>query len=236
MGVVGDGRRLVTVVEQQAPVPRAEALDLRSEALWLDLVCEAPLEHWSVGLEAFGVALDEPGDAFRGLRGDRIGVGLDLGWESSGEAVALGTQGYELACEVHGEVLLGDEVLTFDGWGSRRHTWGVNDWRAGASSFGAGQLDDGSRWAVSVPVPGGATSHPVGAWVRDDGAGRADGLPGVVTVGFDGQELVNEVRHLSPVPLDDGGRSARAVHALCHSTTGDGRAGAAWVVLVRPGS
>jgi hypothetical protein len=137
---------------------------------------------------------------------------------------------------VHGEVLLGDEVLTFDGWGTRRHTWGVNDWWAGASSVGAGQLDDGSRWAVSVPVPDGAPSNPVGAWVRDDGAGRTDGLPGVVTVGFDGHELVNEVRHLSPVPLADGGRSARAIHALCHTTAGDGRAGAAWVVLVRPDS
>ena len=234
VGVVGDGRRLVTVVEQHAPVPRRGALDLRSEALWLDLVCEAPLEHWSVGLEAFGVALDEPGDAFRGLRGDRIGVGLDLGWESSGPASALGNGGYELACEVHGEVLLGDEVVTFDGWGSRRHTWGVNDWWAGDASVGAGRLDDGRRWAVSVPVPQVAPSDPVGAWVRDDGAGRADGLPGVVTVGIDGQELVNEVRHLSPVPLDDSGRSARAIHALCRTTAGDGRAGAAWLALVRP--
>lgn len=234
VGVVGDGRRLVTVVEQHAPVPRAGRLDLRSEALWLDLVCEAPLEHWSVGLEAFGVALDDPGDAFRGLRGDRIGVGLDLGWESSAEAVSRGTQGYELACEVHGEVLLGDEVVTFDGWGSRRHTWGVNDWWGGAASFGAGRLDDGRRWAVAVPAPGSGPADPVGARVHDDGAGRPDGLPSVVSVGLDGQELANEVRHLSPVPLDVGGRSARAIHALCRTTTGDGRAGAVWLTLVRP--
>jgi len=231
---------LVTVVEQQAPIPRAGALDLRCEALWLDLVCESPLEHWSVGLEAFGVALDEPADAFRGLRGDRIGVGLDLGWETVGEAAASGGAaargggGYELACDVNGEVLLGDEVLTFDGWGSRRHTWGVNDWWAGSVTAGAGRLDDGSRWRAALPAAGGAVD-PSGSWVHDDGAGRPDGLPSVVSIGVGGREVVNEVRHISPIPLDDdAGRSARALHALCRSTTGGGPGGASWLTLTRP--
>lgn len=233
VGVVGEGRRLVTVVEEQAPIPRAGALDLRCEALWLDLVCESPLEHWSVGLEAFGVALDEPGDAFRGLRGDRIGVGLDLGWETVGEASTGGTGGYDLACNVAGEVLLGDEVVTFDGWGSRRHTWGVNDWWAGSTTVGAGRLDDGSRWRASIPSGGGPVEAR-GTSVHDDGAGRPDGVPSVVTFGVDGREVVNQVRHVSPIPLNDGGRSARVLHTLCRSTTSDGRGGASWLSLTRP--
>ena len=35
-------------------------------------VCETPNDHWSVNLEAFGVALDDPAEAYRGERGDRI--------------------------------------------------------------------------------------------------------------------------------------------------------------------
>lgn len=157
--VVGEGRRLVTVVEQEAPLPRAGALDLRCDGLWTDVVCETPLEHWSVGLEAFGVALDEPGDALRGLRGDRIGVGLDLGWEAAGPAWAAPPgSGYAVPADVHGEVLLGTEAVTFDGWGVWAHDWGPEDWWGPAWRSAHGRFDDGTRWhaprAGTVPVSG----------------------------------------------------------------------------------
>lgn len=231
--LVGKGRRLVTVVEHEAPVPRRGSLDLRCEGLWMDLVCEDPLEHWSVGLEAFGVALDEPADAYRGLRGERIGLGLDLGWETVGAPWGgPGGDRYELACDVSGEVLLGEEVLTFDGWGNRSHTWGVGDWWTGPWTAAAGRLDDGTRWRWDDRT---GADGGLGRTVHDDGAGRRDGLPSRVDLSLGDLELRNDVFHLSPVPLEaPDGRQARAVHALCRTTTSDGRAGTAWLTLNRP--
>ena len=37
-----------------------QGLEVRADGLWGELMCETPLEHWSYGLEAFGVALDDP--------------------------------------------------------------------------------------------------------------------------------------------------------------------------------
>ena len=144
--VVGEGRRLVTVIEQEAPPLRQDALDLRCEGLWTDVICEAPLEHWSVGLEAFGVALDDPADALHGLRGDRIGVGLDLGWEVSGQIWQdPGGDRYVAPAEVHGEVLLGSEVITFDGWGTWEHERSPPGVRSGRRGSPASPL----RWRGS---------------------------------------------------------------------------------------
>lgn len=251
--IVGEGRRLVTVVEHEAPVPRRGSLDLRCEALWLDLVCEAPLEHWSVGLEAFGVALDEPDDALRGLRGERIGVGLDLGWETVGGAPAGGGRAgggpaggpagsYDLHCDVSGEVLLGDEIITFDGWGSRRHSWGVQHGWDGRTMTGVGVLDDGTRWEV-LQLPG--LAGPTGT-VTSPGGFRTvataddlvpDRLPERAEVRLDALELQLDVRHVSPVPLVAvAGRPASTLlHGLCATVAGDGRSGAAWARWHRPG-
>lgn len=246
--LVRDGRRLVTMVEHEAPLPRPGALDLRCEGLWTDLVCETPLVHWTVGLEAFGVALDEPADAYRGLRGERIGLGFDLEWESSGEAVAGAAAGgdgagsYLVPCEVHGEVLVGAEVLAVAGRGTRRHRWGVSRPAVAA----AGWLDDGTWWHAEVPgggagdgtgavmAPGApATGGP--AQVEPGGAERVDGLPAAATVALGELELELAPHHAAPVPLaapdERGGRLAQG---LCRVTAADGRRGTAWAAWHRP--
>ena len=248
--IVGDGRRLVTVVEHEAPIPRRGSLDLRCEGLWLDLVCEEPLRQWSAGLEAFGVALDDPADALGDLRGERIGLGLDLGWETVGDALgARGGGRYDLDCDVSGEVLIGDEVITFDGWGSRRHTWGLHDWWGEWTDMSAGRLDDDTRWNVhqtAVPgdgpcggaiTPPGGTPVVVSAWdSSDDGGLTSSGpFPTATHLELDGFELRNEVRHLSPVPVvAPDGRAGSVVHGLCQTSAADGRTGAAWSTWSRP--
>ena len=162
--LVGEGRRLVTVLEHEAPLPRQGALDLRCEGLWTDVVCETPLEHWSVGLEAFGLALDSPADALEGLRGDRVGVGLDLGWEAVGPPWADRTgTGYAVPADVHGEVLLGPEVITFDGWGAWAHAWGPQAWWGPSWRSAHGRFDDGTRWH--------APAHPAELAVGSGAAG-----------------------------------------------------------------
>lgn len=122
--LVGEGRRYILVRDEDVPLPRGTTTEIRTEGLWSSLECEVPLDHWTVGLEAFGVALDDPADAWSGERGERIGLGFDLEWEAVAPAVD-DKGGYRQACEVHGEILVGpSERLPFGGRGGRAHRWG----------------------------------------------------------------------------------------------------------------
>ena len=119
--LVGDGRPYVLVRELDVAPPRSPvSCEIRAEALWADLNCETPFDHWSLGLEAFGVSMDDPDEALRGERGDRIGLGFDLEWEAGGPPVGDGDD-YEQDGVVHGEILVGAQVVAFDGRGRRRH-------------------------------------------------------------------------------------------------------------------
>ena len=72
-----DGRDPIAVVSTDLPIPTG-AMEMRGPGIWLELVCETPLDHWTVGLEAFGVTVD-PGDVISvDTRGDLTPVGLDL--------------------------------------------------------------------------------------------------------------------------------------------------------------
>jgi hypothetical protein len=86
---------IVVVRDQEVPLPRSGRLEIRAEGLWAELWCEQPGEHWTFGLEAFGLRLDTVADAWP--PGDEIGermpVGLDLEWE--------------VGDVVHGDVLVG---------------------------------------------------------------------------------------------------------------------------------
>jgi hypothetical protein len=120
----------IVVRDHDVPLPRV-GLEVRAEGLWGELVCETPLEHWTYGLEAFGVALDDPLDSLRGEIGERMPVGLDLEWEvdpaigDPRERDGDGVQAYEQFGTVHGDVLVGRSRITIDAVGRRSHAWGV---------------------------------------------------------------------------------------------------------------
>jgi hypothetical protein len=99
-----DDARPVAVIEPEARAPAA-GRSLRAEGLWLS-VTEESAGHWSVGLEAFGLELDDPDDVF----GVPVAVGLDLEWEDDPDASS---------CRVTGEVLVGDVSISIDGRGAR---------------------------------------------------------------------------------------------------------------------
>nr|MCS5685809.1 hypothetical protein [Acidimicrobiales bacterium] len=149
--LVGQGERPVLVVDQETPIPAGPGLEVRSSGLWADLIVEGPLEHFSVEVEAFGVALDEPADAYRGMRGERLPVGVDLGWETDGPSDGVEpwafhydfTTRYEIPCRVAGEVRIGDRRITVDGWGQRDHSWAERDWWATGWTWFSGRLEDG---------------------------------------------------------------------------------------------
>ena len=110
--LVGSDVGLVVVRDHEVPLPhRSDVLEIRADSLWGELVCETPFEHWGIGMEAFGVRLDDDsaltaaGDEI----GDRVAVGLDLEWEvvspvaTSARSEADG--GYSQGGIVHGELL-----------------------------------------------------------------------------------------------------------------------------------
>ena len=207
--VVGVDRPLVAVRDHDVPPPRV-GLEVRGPGLWSDLVCETPLEHWTVGLEAFALAYDDPYEAWGSERGEPVALGLDLEWEVTGAlgpSPPPGPEGYSQPCTVSGEVLVGAERLTVDGVGSRAHRWGPREWWAQPWSWVAGQLADGTSF--------GGTTRSVpdrGSWVR---VGDLDlEVSPTAAAPF-----------LVPAPQGPPGRLSRH---LCRFRSADGRSGAGW--------
>jgi hypothetical protein len=85
--------------DEVAPPRRDDVIVVRAEGLWAELLCETPGEHWSIGLEAFGVRFDDEAEAATSDRGERIPVGFDLEWETPDRVVGevlVGRARYEL--------------------------------------------------------------------------------------------------------------------------------------------
>ncbi|MEE2957913.1 MAG: hypothetical protein VX488_02990 [Actinomycetota bacterium] len=151
-GLLPGGARTVLLADHTVRAAAGGRMELRSPGLWVELVVEEPGEHLSVGMEAFGVAVDDPDDAWHGgpdhlFRGNRLPVGLDLEAERASEPIVIGGQEGSTAipCRVFGEVLVADEVHDVDGWG-----W----WTNGVVPQGRvmGRLDDGTWWPTGIPA------------------------------------------------------------------------------------
>ncbi|QGG93944.1 hypothetical protein [Actinomarinicola tropica] len=158
--VLGAADGVVTVHEHDIDEPRGGGLELRASGIWADHVCETPFSHWSVGLEAFGLVLDEPEDAVTSGRGRAVPIGWDLEWEDDGGVEPIGgaDDGYLAHGRAHGELLLDDDTVELDGIGGRLHRWGTGPRLPGWTSRPV-------RSAGTRPVEG------VRRAVADDGVG-----------------------------------------------------------------
>jgi len=90
---------VIVVRDDVAQPKRNDVIVVRAEGLWAELLCETPDEHWSFGLEAFGVRFDDEAEAATSDRGERIAVGFDLEWETPDRVVGeilVGRQRYDL--------------------------------------------------------------------------------------------------------------------------------------------
>ena len=57
------GHAVVAVLDDAVVLPTLNpSMEFRAEGLWAAHICEAPFEHWTIGLEAFGVGLEDPSD------------------------------------------------------------------------------------------------------------------------------------------------------------------------------
>jgi hypothetical protein len=246
--VVGEGRPLVTVIDHEVPIP-AVGYDVRTEGLWAAHNVETPLDHWSLGCEAFAVGIDDPAEVYGAdLRGDRVPFGFDLEWETEGGVYPYpGVDRYEVPCRVHGEVLVGQERIEVDGSGQRDHSWGVRDWWTYQWSWTSSALDDGTRthathvtlgedvlYSTGYVQPPGGGPQAVSAVSRGQDLGR-EGLPDRGVVRLDDLELAIEPVAFSPVLLTSPeGRTSRFPRALCRYRAGDGRTGVGWTEWNQP--
>lgn len=246
--LVGDGRPLVTVIDHEVPMP-GTGLDVRTEGLWAAHNVETPLEHWSLGCEAFAVAVDDPAETYGELRGDRVPFGFDLEWETEGGTYPYpGIDRYEVPCRVHGEVLVGQERIEIDGPGQRDHSWGVRDWWTFGWSWTSSALGDGTRthathvalgeeavlYQTGYVQPPGGTPQPVETVDRGQELGR-EGFPDSGWVHLDDLHLAIEPLHFSPVLLTGPeGQTSRFPRALCRYRAGDGRTGVGWTEWNQP--
>ena len=121
--LLGSERPLVLVVDPQVRIEELSPyLEFRAEGIWAQHVCETPMQHWTIGLEAFGVTLDQPEDAMGDQWGIRTGVGLDLEWEHAAEPQQT-ENGFSQDCFVNGEVLVDDMSFEVASKGTRSRMW-----------------------------------------------------------------------------------------------------------------
>ena len=207
--VVGPGRATVFVIDTDLVLGGgAGGLELRSPGLWADHNASAALGHWTVAAEAFGVALDDPWDAWGRAFGTPQPVGLDLEWDPVGapdgpaDGSADDAGSWWVGCEVHGVVLVGDERHEVTGYGTRGRSWGP-----------------------AVPV---AEGHRRVWWC--DGAGRWRHAAGAAPIGADGvAPLVPPVRSVTAWAPVLGAGDQRLIQALVACDDGES-AGAGWLV------
>jgi hypothetical protein len=104
---VPDVDGVLVVRDHEVPLPR-QGLEVRADGLWAEFTCETAGEHWTFGLESFGVRLDSPEDARRGSEeiGERLAVGLDIEWEVGAAGPPDGI--------VHGDVLVARATHAID--------------------------------------------------------------------------------------------------------------------------
>jgi hypothetical protein len=239
--LVGADRSLVAVVDHEVPLPAARSLEVRSTGLWADHHVEEPLERWSLGLEAFGVRLDDPADAYRGARGERTPVGLDLEWETDGVVFRYpaGLDRYEVPCRVHGEVLVGAERIELDGFGQRDHSWGVRDWWSTAWCWSALRMGSGLRLhgvrAVGMDfgigyVQGAGVEPTLVTDVEVEPLLGGDGIPTSASLTIGGHALAVAPVAWAPIRLDaPDGRVTRFPRGLVGVEAPDGTTGAGWI-------
>lgn len=236
--LVGSGRQLAAVVDLDVPMPDA-SLEIRTTGLWATHICETPLDHWTIGLEAFAVGLDDPAELYGRQFGDQVPLGFDLEWEAVAPAVERGHGSYRQTCRVGGEVLVGREEIDLDGRGERVHEWGVltawdhrwfrvHGWVGGTEVHAA--VTDGDLASAS----GAVDAEPV-VVSEVAQAMSAPGIPASGRVGVGPLVVTLEPVGITPVELvDPEGRRVLAPRAMCRLATPEGGAGWGWAEWNEP--
>jgi len=153
----------VVVLDFELPLV-SNAFEFRAPGIWTDFVCEEPVEQWTVGLEAFGVAVDPASTITPASFGDRTPVGLDVDVEAA-TAPDEHDDGFAHDITLRGEVLVGSSEYEVDAVGVRRRRWDGRSPRLTALPVG---FDPQVRVAVQWP---GQPSPEIRGWIMSNRPG-----------------------------------------------------------------
>lgn len=237
------GEQVLVVRDQEVRPPRGAAREVRADGLWVELDPLTPLEHWSVGLEAFASGYDDPAEGWGDERGDRVPLGFELSVEARSAPVDFpGGTRYAVPCTMHGEVLIADERLDIEVPGVADHRWAVADWWSHPPTAATGALDDGAIIDLSAAEGGGAgwgwmhlpeserSESFICSIVADDADSDFDARPAASIV----ELLVVPQVDVSLQARSPTGDIALLVTTLSGIDSSDGSSGAGW--LTRPAS
>lgn len=257
--LVGDGRPLVIVADNEAPLPSgiggegALALDVEGRDYTARQEIGRPLESARVRLDAQAVLLDDPTDAYglatgTGPEGAKTcALGFDLEWSTVGGVYPYSmTTRYEIPSRVHGTIRVGDESIDFSGYGQRDHSWSARDWWSMSWLWTTGRMTDGTAFhgtqvnlGMPIPAPAfvvppdGELEHVEG--LRAHSRFGADGLPAESEVNLPGAATTVRPKHFAPVAmLSPDGKTAHFPRALCRFEAADGRVGHGWTEWHQP--
>ena len=229
--VVGPSRQIVAVSDLEVPLPTAPGLEIRTHGLWADHTCETPLDHWTVGNEAFGLGVDDASRAVRRRARRRPGAARHRSRVGDrGHAVPL-RRHHPLRDPLHrftARCSSATSGSTIDGHGQRDHSWGVRDWWQFGWCWTSGRLDDGTRFHGSdIRIPGvdvgfgyvqrdGAMSTTNTVHAEEDTDG--DGFPshGSVTIGDLGLDIEPIGLRAGPADLERQGQPVPEGHVPLH--------------------
>ena len=119
------GPRPLPVVISALDIDPGSTWELRTSGLWAEQVLERSFEHWSYGLEAFALAIDEPDELVRRAYGHRVPLGWELDFVADGapEATTCGEQGsFTQTGTIDGILLTRDDEWPISG-PARRSYW-----------------------------------------------------------------------------------------------------------------
>ncbi len=152
------GKDIIVCQDTDAVAPASSVIEIRSGALWSHAICETPMQHWTVAMEAYALELSDPADAWTNPMGNRIGLAFDLEWECVGDPAGLldcldtggsGGQGYEVPAAVSGELRTEDERWLINASGSWSHRWN----------------DRGDGWAEQIKCSGHGADIATACWL-----------------------------------------------------------------------
>jgi hypothetical protein len=113
--LVRAGRPLLHLAEWDVRV-RPDPFVVKAPEMWAEHHCDAPLEQWSIGNEAFFTALDDPSEALGRGYGVPTPTAMDLEWYAIGGPVAMPTgfvqTGFVQDGVVHGSIDVAGEPTT----------------------------------------------------------------------------------------------------------------------------
>lgn len=101
--VVERGQPLHHLTEWEVVVREADPFIVKAPEMWAEHQLDEPMEQWSLGNEAYFVALEDPDDALGRAYGDPTPLAADLEWYATEPATAIDF-GYEQVGVVHGTI------------------------------------------------------------------------------------------------------------------------------------